>query len=167
MYKRQDVLELAVFCVDEMGFDMDFVNFGGGLGVAYSQRENELEIESLGQKCRELIKEFKEKLNCRLIDVYKRQGLTPEMLPMVINACLAKGSSVMGKKDTIVKNINAMQGFGSMDVLCVDKTGTLTGDKIVLEYYIDILGNENKQVLEYAYLNSLYHTCLLYTSRCV
>ena len=80
------------------------------------------------------------------------------MLPMVINACLAKGSSVMGKKDTIVKNINAMQGFGSMDVLCVDKTGTLTGDKIVLEYYIDILGNENKQVLEYAYLNSLYHT---------
>ena len=85
-------------------------------------------------------------------------GLTPEMLPMVINACLVKGSSVMGKKDTIVKNINAMQGFGSMDVLCVDKTGTLTGDKIVLEYYIDILGNENKQVLEYAYLNSLYHT---------
>ena len=63
----KDVLELAVFCVDEMGFDMDFVNFGGGLGVAYSQRENELEIESLGQKCRELIKEFKEKLNCRLI----------------------------------------------------------------------------------------------------
>ena len=51
-----------------------------------------------------------------------------------------------------------MQGFGSMDVLCVDKTGTLTGDKIVLEYYIDILGNESKQVLEYAYLNSLYHT---------
>ena len=50
-----------------MGFDMDFVNFGGGLGVAYSQRENELEIESLGQKCRELINEFKEKLNCRLI----------------------------------------------------------------------------------------------------
>lgn len=85
-------------------------------------------------------------------------GLTPEMLPMVINACLAKGSSVMGKKDTIVKNINAMQGFGSMDVLCVDKTGTLTGDKIVLEYYIDILGNESKQVLEYAYLNSLYNT---------
>ena len=56
-----------MFCVDEMGFDMDFVNFGGGLGVAYSQRENELEIESLGQKCRELINEFKEKLNCRLI----------------------------------------------------------------------------------------------------
>lgn len=63
----KDVLELAVFCVEKMGFDMDYVNFGGGLGVAYSQRENELEIDSLGQKCRELIKEFKEKLNCRLI----------------------------------------------------------------------------------------------------
>ena len=85
-------------------------------------------------------------------------GLTPELLPMVITACLAKGSAAMGKKDTIVKNINAMQSFGSMDVLCVDKTGTLTGDRILLEYYMDILGNESAQVLEYAYLNSLYHT---------
>ena len=70
-------------------------------------------------------------------------GLTPEMLPMVINACLAKGSAAMGKKQTVVKNINAMQGFGSMDVLCVDKTGTLTGDQISLEYYMDVLGNES------------------------
>ena len=85
-------------------------------------------------------------------------GLTPEMLPMVINACLAKGSAAMGKKQTVVKNINAMQGFGSMDVLCVDKTGTLTGDKITLEYYMDILGNESTKVLDLAYLNSLYHT---------
>ena len=85
-------------------------------------------------------------------------GLTPEMLPMVINACLAKGSAAMGKKQTVVKNINAMQGFGSMDVLCVDKTGTLTGDKITLEYYMDILGNESQKVLDLAYLNSLYHT---------
>lgn len=85
-------------------------------------------------------------------------GLTPEMLPMVINACLAKGSAAMGKKQTVVKNINAMQGFGSMDILCVDKTGTLTGDKISLEYYMDILGNESQQVLDFAYLNSLYHT---------
>lgn len=85
-------------------------------------------------------------------------GLTPEMLPMVINACLAKGSAAMGKKQTVVKNINAMQGFGSMDILCVDKTGTLTGDKIVLEYYMDILGNESQSVLDFAYLNSLYHT---------
>lgn len=85
-------------------------------------------------------------------------GLTPEMLPMVINACLAKGSAAMGKKQTVVKNINAMQGFGSMDVLCVDKTGTLTGDKITLEYYMDILGNESQKVLDFSYLNSLYHT---------
>ena len=67
-------------------------------------------------------------------------GLTPEMLPMVINACLAKGSAIMGSKQTVVKNINAMQGFGSMDILCVDKTGTLTGDSLILEYYMDILG---------------------------
>ena len=85
-------------------------------------------------------------------------GLTPEMLPMVINACLAKGSAAMGKKQTVVKNINAMQGFGSMDVLCVDKTGTLTGDKITLEYYMDVLGNECQYTLDLAYLNSLYHT---------
>ena len=85
-------------------------------------------------------------------------GLTPEMLPMVINACLARGSAVMGRKQTVVKNINAMQGFGSMDVLCVDKTGTLTGDVLLLEYYMDVLGNENQRVLELAYLNSLYHT---------
>lgn len=85
-------------------------------------------------------------------------GLTPEMLPMVINACLAKGSAVMGRKNTIVKNINAMQGFGSMDVLCVDKTGTLTGDKIILEYYMDLLGNEDGRVLDMAYLNSFYHS---------
>lgn len=85
-------------------------------------------------------------------------GLTPEMLPMVINACLAKGSAVMGQKETVVKNINAMQSFGSMDVLCVDKTGTLTGDTVLLEYYMDILGNECDRVLDYAYLNSMYHT---------
>lgn len=85
-------------------------------------------------------------------------GLTPEMLPMVINACLAKGSSTMEKKQTVVKNINAMQAFGSMDVLCMDKTGTLTGDKIILEYYMDILGNECRKTLDYGYLNSLYHT---------
>lgn len=85
-------------------------------------------------------------------------GLTPEMLPMIINACLARGSAVMGQKQTIVKNINAMQSFGSMDVLCVDKTGTLTGDTVLLEYYMDILGNESRQVLDYSYLNSLYHT---------
>ncbi len=85
-------------------------------------------------------------------------GLTPELLPMVITACLTRGSLQMGQKQTVVKNINAMQGFGSMDILCVDKTGTLTGDKILLEYYLDILGNESMEVLDYAFLNSYYHT---------
>lgn len=85
-------------------------------------------------------------------------GLTPELLPMVITACLSKGSYNMVQRQTVVKNINAMQGFGSMDVLCVDKTGTLTEDALVLEYYMDILGNENPEVLDAAYLNSYYHS---------
>lgn len=85
-------------------------------------------------------------------------GLTPEMLPMVITTCLAKGSMTLSKKQTIVKNINAMQVFGSMDILCVDKTGTLTNESILLEYYMDVLGNESTNVLDLAYLNSFYHT---------
>lgn len=93
-----------------------------------------------------------------LVPLWLAERLIPEMLPMVVNACLSHGSSVMGKKQTIVKNIDAMQSFASLDVLCVDKTGTLTEDKILLEYYMDIFGNENKTVLEYAYLNSLYHS---------
>ena len=85
-------------------------------------------------------------------------GLTPELLPMVITACMVRGSSCMSRKQTLVKNINAMQGFGSMDVLCVDKTGTLTGDTVLLEYYMDVLGNESGETLDCAYLNSRYHT---------
>lgn len=85
-------------------------------------------------------------------------GLMPEMLPMVITACLAKGSMAMGKKQTIIKNLNAMQSFGSMDILCMDKTGTLTNESILLEYYMDILGNEDAEVLDLAYLNSSYHS---------
>lgn len=85
-------------------------------------------------------------------------GLMPEMLPMVITACLAKGSLAMSRKQTIIKDINAMQGFGSMDILCMDKTGTLTYENILLEYYMDVLGNENAEVLDYAFLNSAYHS---------
>ena len=85
-------------------------------------------------------------------------GLMPEMLPMVITACLARGSLSMGRKQTIIKDINAMQGFGSMDVLCMDKTGTLTNESILLEYYMDVLGNESGQVLDLAFLNSAYHS---------
>lgn len=85
-------------------------------------------------------------------------GLMPEMLPMVITACLARGSLSMSKKQTIIKDINAMQGFGSMDVLCMDKTGTLTNESILLEYYMDVLGNESGQVLDFVFLNSAYHS---------
>lgn len=85
-------------------------------------------------------------------------GLMPEMLPMVITACLAKGSLAMSHKQTIIKDINAMQGFGSMDVLCMDKTGTLTNESILLEYYMDVLGNEDAKVLDLAFLNSSFHS---------
>ncbi len=85
-------------------------------------------------------------------------GLTPELLPMVISACLARGSYQMGQKQTVVKTPNAMQGFGSMDILCVDKTGTLTSDRVILEYYMDVLGNESMNTLDAAYINSYYHT---------
>lgn len=85
-------------------------------------------------------------------------GLMPEMLPMVITACLARGSLTMSRKQTIIKDINAMQGFGSMDVLCMDKTGTLTNESILLEYYMDVLGSESSEVLDLAFLNSFYHS---------
>ena len=85
-------------------------------------------------------------------------GLMPEMLPMVITACLARGSLTMSRKQTIIKDINAMQGFGSMDVLCMDKTGTLTNESILLEYYMDVLGNESAEALDLAFLNSFYHS---------
>ena len=82
----------------------------------------------------------------------------PEMLPMVITACLARGSLSMSRKQTIIKDINAMQGFGSMDVLCMNKTGTLTNESILLEYYMDVLGNESGKVLDFAFLNSYFQT---------
>lgn len=83
-------------------------------------------------------------------------GLTPELLPMIITTCLVKGSNYLSKQKIILKDIYAMQCFGSMDILCVDKTGTLTSNNIILEYYLDILGNENQKTLDFAYLNS-YH----------
>lgn len=72
-------------------------------------------------------------------------GLTPERLPLVITACLAKGSLSMSKKQAIIRNINAMQEFGSIDVLCMDKTEALTNENIILEYYTDVLRNESRE----------------------
>ncbi|EMF0485929.1 magnesium-translocating P-type ATPase [Enterococcus hirae] len=87
-------------------------------------------------------------------------GLTPEMLPMIVTTNLVKGASVMAKKGTVIKNLNAIQNFGAIDVLCTDKTGTLTQDKIILEYHMDCSGKEDDRVLRHAYLNSYYQTGL-------
>ncbi|MDC8937850.1 magnesium-translocating P-type ATPase [Metamycoplasma hyosynoviae] len=87
-------------------------------------------------------------------------GLTPEMLPMIIISCLSKGAIAMGKKKTIVKNLNSIQNFGTMDILCTDKTGTITQDEVILERHLDVTGKEDSYVLKYAFLNSYYQTGL-------
>ncbi len=87
-------------------------------------------------------------------------GLTPEMLPMIVTANLAKGAVTMSRHKTIVKRLNSIQNFGAMDVLCTDKTGTLTQDRIVLEKHINVIGEEDEEVLNLAYLNSVYQTGL-------
>ena len=87
-------------------------------------------------------------------------GLTPEMLPMVVTANLAKGAVMMARRKSIVKKLNAIQNFGAMDILCTDKTGTLTQNKVILERHLDVHGNEDSQVLELAWLNSFHQTGL-------
>jgi len=87
-------------------------------------------------------------------------GLTPEMLPMIITVCLSKGALMMSRKKVIVKHLHAIQNFGAMDVLCTDKTGTLTQDHVVLERYVDVAGRQSDDVLRYAYMNSFYQTGL-------
>ena len=85
-------------------------------------------------------------------------GLTPEMLPMIVTTCLAKGAVSMSKKQTIVKNLNSIQNFGAIDILCTDKTGTLTQDQVVLEYHLNVNGEDDTRVLRHAYLNSYFQT---------
>ncbi len=87
-------------------------------------------------------------------------GLTPEMLPMIVTVNLSKGALAMARKKVIVKRLNAIQNFGAMDVLCTDKTGTLTQGKIVLEKHLDAHGDPSEKVLQYGYLNSYHHTGL-------
>jgi Mg2+-importing ATPase len=87
-------------------------------------------------------------------------GLTPEMLPMIVSANLAKGAVSMSKKRVIVKSLNSIQNFGAMDVLCTDKTGTITQDKVILELHLDIHGEDSLDVLRHAFLNSYYQTGL-------
>ena len=87
-------------------------------------------------------------------------GLTPEMLPMIVTVCLSKGAVAMGRKKVIVKRINAIQNLGAMDVLCTDKTGTLTMDQVILERHCDVVLREDEDVLALAYLNSHFQTGL-------
>ena len=107
-------------------------------------------------------------------------GITPQMLPVIVTTCLARGAEAMRAQDVVVKDISSIQNLGAMDVLCCDKTGTLTRDKIVLERHLDVMGRASDRVLRHAYLNSVFQTglrnlmdeaiieraeaCLLYTS---
>jgi P-type Mg2+ transporter len=87
-------------------------------------------------------------------------GLTPEMLPMIVSVCLSKGALAISRKKVIVKRLNSIQNFGAMNVLCTDKTGTLTIDRVILELYVDVFKNENEEVLRDAYLISHFQTGL-------
>ncbi|MFA5041362.1 MAG: magnesium-translocating P-type ATPase [Bdellovibrionales bacterium] len=87
-------------------------------------------------------------------------GLTPEMLPMIVTVNLSKGALAMSKKKVIVKRLNSIQNFGAMDVLCTDKTGTLTQDKVIMKRHVDLTGKDCDTVLKYAYLNSFYQSGL-------
>lgn len=99
-------------------------------------------------------------LNALLFGISIAVGLTPEMLPMIVTTNLAKGALSMSKSKTIVKNLNSIQNFGAIDVLCTDKTGTITEDKIILERHLDIHGNEDIRVLRHGYLVSYFQTGL-------
>ena len=87
-------------------------------------------------------------------------GLTPEMLPMIVTVCLSKGAMAMSRKKVIVKRLNSIQNLGAMDVLCTDKTGTLTMDHVILEHHCDVVRSEDNTVLLLAYLNSHFQTGL-------
>ena len=87
-------------------------------------------------------------------------GLTPEMLPMIVTTSLASGAMAMSRQQVIVKNLNAIQNLGSMDILCTDKTGTLTRDQVILEYHLNVDGQEDDRVLRHAFLNSWFQTGL-------
>lgn len=99
-------------------------------------------------------------LQALLFGISVAVGLTPEMLPMIVTTNLVKGANDMAKKGTIIRNLNAIQNFGAIDVLVTDKTGTLTQDNIILQYHLGVDGEESDRVLRHAYLNSYYQTGL-------
>ncbi|MDY2777414.1 MAG: magnesium-translocating P-type ATPase [Collinsella sp.] len=99
-------------------------------------------------------------LSALLFSISVAVGITPQMLPVIVTTCLARGAATMSKHDVVVKDINAIQNLGAMDVLCTDKTGTLTQDKVILERHMDVMGNDDERVLRHAYLNSHFQTGL-------
>ena len=99
-------------------------------------------------------------LQALLFAVAVAVGLTPEMLPMIVTVNLAQGALAMSRKKVIVKRLNAIQNFGAMDILCTDKTGTLTQDRVVMKLHLDVEGKDDDAVLKYAYLNSRFQTGL-------
>ncbi|MEA5051497.1 MAG: magnesium-translocating P-type ATPase [Oscillospiraceae bacterium] len=100
----------------------------------------------------------KDWLSAFMFSISVAVGITPGMLPMIVNATLARGAQFLAKKKTIVKNLSAIQNLGAIDVLCTDKTGTLTADAIVLQRYLDADGRQDRRILDYAYLNSYFST---------
>ena len=102
----------------------------------------------------------KDWLSALLFSISIAVGLTPEMLPTLVSTNLAKGAVSLSKKKIVVKRLNSIQNFGAMDILCTDKTGTLTEDKIVLENYLNVSGEEDLDVLKHGYLNSFHQTGL-------
>ena len=99
-------------------------------------------------------------LSALLFSISIAVGLTPEMLPTLVSTNLAKGAVSLSEKKIIVKRLSSIQNFGAMDILCTDKTGTLTEDKIVLETYLNVSGEVDQDVLIYGYLNSFHQTGL-------
>ena len=99
-------------------------------------------------------------LNALLFALSVAVGLTPEMLPMIVSANLAKGAVAMSRKKVIIKNLSSIQNFGAMDMLCTDKTGTLTEDRVALEFHCNTEGREDLRILKHAFLNSYFQTGL-------
>ncbi|MCH4191690.1 MAG: magnesium-translocating P-type ATPase [Butyrivibrio sp.] len=100
----------------------------------------------------------KDWLSAFMFSISVAVGITPGMLPMIVNATLSRGAQFLAQKKTIVKNLSAIQNLGAIDVLCTDKTGTLTADDIVLQRYLDADGRQDRRVLDYVYLNSYFST---------
>jgi len=100
----------------------------------------------------------KDWLSAFMFSVSVAVGITPSMLPMIVNATLSRGAQFLAQKKTIVKNLSSIQNLGAIDVLCTDKTGTLTADNIVLQRYLDSDGNPDRRILDYVYLNSYFST---------